>query len=132
MSSVEDDALSIVDAYHQAWTSGDVDRAMTYVSDDVRCFAPDENVTTKGDWQEYLAGFIPMLTGAPELTRMTDAGRVALWYFPQTAVTTTTLASELFTVRGRRIVEIRLAFDRLGYISHGQLTSGKTLRRTGG
>jgi len=30
------------------------------------------------------------------------------------------LASELFTVRGGQIVEIRLAFDRLGYISQEQ------------
>jgi hypothetical protein len=45
---------------------------------------------------------------------------VALWYFPQTAVTQTTLASELFTVRNGQIVEIRLAFDRLGYIPPDQ------------
>ena len=120
MSKIDDDALSTVEAYHQAWTSGDVDRALTYLSEDVRCFAPDENVTTKGDWHEYLTSFVPMLTGAPEHTRMTDGDRVALWYFPQTAATTTTLASELFTVRGRQIVEIRLAFDRLGYVPQGQ------------
>jgi hypothetical protein len=116
MSNIGHDAASTVDAYHQAWTSGDVDRALTYVSDDARCFAPDEEVTTKGDWREYLAGFVPMLTGAPEHTRMTDGDRVALWYFPQTAVTKTTLAGELFTVRGGQIVEIRLVFDRLRYI----------------
>ena len=116
MPSVDHDALSIVQAYHQAWTGGDVERALTYVSDDVRCFAPDENVTTKDDWHNYLAGFVKMLTGAPEHGRMTDGDRVAIWYFPQTAVTTTTLASELFTVRDGQIVEIRLAFDRLGYL----------------
>ena len=116
MTHTEDDALSTVEAYHQAWTGGDPDRALTYVSEEVRCFAPDENVTTKADWREYLANFAPMLTGAPEHTRMTQGDRVALWYFPQTAVTTTTLASELFTVRAGQIVEIRLAFDRLGYI----------------
>ncbi len=33
MSNVDDSALSTVEAYHQAWTSGDVDRALTYVSD---------------------------------------------------------------------------------------------------
>jgi len=120
MSNTDDDALSTVEAYHQAWTSGDVDRAMTYVSGDVRCFAPDQNITTKGDWHKYLRSFLPMLTGAPEHTRMTDGNRVALWYFPQTAVTTTTLASELFTVRGGQIVEIRLTFDRLGYMPQGQ------------
>ena len=116
MPNLDPDALSTVEAYHQAWTSGDVKRALTYVSDDVRCFAPDENVTTKNDWHDYLAGFVPMLTGAPEHARMSDGDRVALWYFPQTAVTNTTLASELFTVRDGQIVEIRLAFDRLGYI----------------
>ncbi|MGH3494371.1 MAG: nuclear transport factor 2 family protein, partial [Sciscionella sp.] len=98
MPNVDDETLSTVEAYHRAWTGGDVDRALTYVSDDVRCFAPDENVTTKGDWHEYLAGFVPRLTGAPEHTRMTYGNRVALWYFPQTKATTTTLASELFTV----------------------------------
>ena len=120
MPTAENDALSTVEAYHQAWTGGDVDRALSYVSDDVRCFAPDENVTTKSDWHDYLTSFVPMLTGAPEHTRMTDGDRVALWYFPQTATTTATLASELFTVRGGQIVEIRLAFDRLGYVPQPQ------------
>jgi ketosteroid isomerase-like protein len=115
-----DDALSTVVAYHEAWTGGDVDRALTYVAEDVRCFAPDEAVTTKSDWQAYLTRFVPMLTGAPEHSRMTDGDRVALWYFPQTAVTTRTLASELFTVQDGKIVEIRLAFDRLGYVPPGQ------------
>ncbi len=120
MPNVDHDALSTVEAYHQAWTSGDVERALTYVSDDVRCFAPDENVTTKNDWHDYLASFVPMLTGATEHTRMTDGDRGALWYFPQTAATNTTLASELFTVRHGQIVEIRLAFDRLAYIPQQQ------------
>lgn len=116
MPNLVDDAHSTVEAYHRAWTSGDVDRALTYLADDARCFAPDDTITTKADWRGYLAAFVPMLTGAPEHARMTDGNRVALWYFPQTEATTTTLASELFTVEEGQIVEIRLAFDRLGYI----------------
>lgn len=109
-------AESVVDAYHQAWTTGDVDQALTYLADDVRCHAPDESVTTKDDWRHYLVSFVPMLTAAPEHTRMVDGNRIALWYFPQTAVTTTTLASELFIVEAGQITEIHLAFDRLGYL----------------
>jgi ketosteroid isomerase-like protein len=120
MPDAENATLSIVEAYHSAWTSGDVDRALAYVSDDVRCFAPDENVTTKQDWHEYLASFVPMLTAAPEHARMAAGDQVALWYFPQTAVTQTTLASELFTVRDGQIVEIGLAFDRMGYVPADQ------------
>lgn len=116
MPSTDREPSAVVDSYHRAWTSGAVDEAMTYLADDVRCHAPDENVGTKEAWREYLASFVPMLTGAPEHTRMIDGERVALWYFPQTAATSTTLASELFTVRDGRIVEIRLAFDRLGYV----------------
>ncbi len=116
MSNTSEDALTTVLAYHHAWSTGDVDHALTFVSDQVRCFAPDEDVTTKSDWRGYLTRFLPMLTGAPEHARMSDGSRVALWYFPQTAVTKTTLASELFTVDEGQIVEIRLAFDRLGYV----------------
>lgn len=116
MPNVNTDALSLVQDYHQAWTSGDVTRALTHVSDDVRCYAPDESISTKDDWRTYLSRFAPKLTGAPELFKMADGNRVALWYFPQTATTTTTLASELFTVEDGQIVEIRLAFDRRGYV----------------
>lgn len=114
--STNNDPETIVDAYHQAWTGGDVDQALTYLADGVRCYAPDENVTTKEDWRDYLTGFLPRLVAAPEHARMFDGDRVALWYFPQTATATATLASELFTVRDAQIVEIRLAFDRLGYM----------------
>ncbi|MCR2809511.1 MULTISPECIES: hypothetical protein [unclassified Microbacterium] len=54
---------AIVDAYHRAWTSGDVDRALDHVSDSLIC--------------------------------------------------------ELFTVEGDQITDIRLSFDRLGYLPHG-------------
>lgn len=104
-----------VDAYHAAWTSGDVDAALALIADEAVFAAPDPEVTSKAAWRVYLASFVPMLTGAPELTRMADGDRVALWYYPQTAVTQSTLASELFTVRDGRITEIRLAFDRMSY-----------------
>jgi len=110
-----DGPTSVVDAYHQAWTTGDIDVAMSHLSDDVRCVAPGEGVRTKQDWRAYLAGFQPMLTGAPEHARMARGEQVAVWYYPQTASTSTALASELFTVRGGRITDIRLTFDRLSY-----------------
>ena len=116
MTPTANDPSTIVRDYHDAWTSRDVDLALSYVSEDVRCFAPDEDVSTKGDWHRYLSGFTPMLTGAPTHAELSDGNRVALWYFPQTAVTTTTLASELFTVEDGLIVEIRLVFDRLSYV----------------
>ncbi|MCU1410514.1 MAG: polyketide cyclase [Rhodoglobus sp.] len=109
-------ATEIVEDYHRAWTTGDVERALLLVADDAICSAPDPQVSTKEHWRSYLGGFAPRLTAAPEVTRMTDSNRVALWYYPQTETTKTTLASELFVVENDLIVEIRLAFDRLGYV----------------
>ena len=114
------DPAAVVDAYHRAWTSGQVDLALSHVSDDVRCSAPDQQAMTKDQWRAYLSGFQPMLTGVPERARMSSGEQVALWYYPQTAVTSTTLASELFTVRDGRIVAIDLPFDRLGYLPLGE------------
>lgn len=110
----------VVDAYHRAWTTGDIGTAMSLVDDDVVVSAPNEEVRTREDWQAYIAGFAPRLTGAPLVTRLVDGDHVALWYLPQTAVTTTTQASELFTVRDGRITEIRLVFDRPAYVPPGQ------------
>jgi hypothetical protein len=112
-------ATQIVENYHHAWTSGDVDSALQYVSEAARCSAPDPDIRTKTDWRGYLQAFVPMLTGTPELARMSDDNRVALWYYPQTSTTKTTLASELFVVEDGAIVEIHLSFDRLGYAPNG-------------
>ncbi len=107
---------SLVESYHAAWTSGDIAGALALVDEDAEFEAPDDRVRSKADWERYLAGFAPRLTGAPVVARLVDGDRVALWYRPQTAATTTVLAAELFTVRAGRIVGIRLAFDRLGYL----------------
>ena len=116
------DPASVVDAYHRAWTSGEIDLALSHVSDDARCCAPGEQVMTKEDWRTYLTGFQPRLTAAPEHARMSSGEQVALWYYPQTAATSTALASELFTLRDGRIVDIRLTFDRLSYAPPGRGT----------
>ena len=65
MANLVHDALSIVEAYHQAWTSGDVQRALIYVSDDVRCFPPDEPVPPQQGWPDHPARLAPVPAGAP-------------------------------------------------------------------
>lgn len=107
--------LDIVLEYHRAWTSRDLDQAMTHVSDDIVCRAPGEELVGKEAWRAYLAGFVPNLTGLTDVAHFADDDRVALFYYPQTAATSTALAAELFTVSNGKIVELRLTFDRLSY-----------------
>lgn len=108
-------AATIVAEYHRAWTTGDVDEALTWVADDIVCRAPGEDISGKPAYREFLAGFAPALTGLADIANFADGERVALFYYPQTAVTTTAPAAECFTVRDGRIVDSVLVFDRLSF-----------------
>lgn len=101
--------------YHRAWTGGDVDGAMTFVADDVVCRAPGADLVGKDAYRAFIAGFAPTLTGLVDIASFADGDRVALFYYPQTAATSTAPAAECFTVRDGRIVESVLIFDRLSY-----------------
>jgi ketosteroid isomerase-like protein len=108
-------ALEIVQKYHQAWTTGDVDGAMEYVADDVVVHAPGADITGKDSYREYLRGFTAVMTGLTELAALGGDDRAVLFYFPHTAVTKTAPASECFRVDQGLIRESHLVFDRMSY-----------------
>lgn len=108
-------AYDVVQQYHRAWTTGDVERAMTHVADDIGCRAPGQDLDGKAAYQAFIGAFAPTLTGIADLAALSDGDRVALFYYPQTATTSTAPAAELFTVREGRIAESVLIFDRLSY-----------------
>ena len=108
-------APDVVKNYHRAWTSGDVERAMTYVSDDITCRAPGIELNGRSAYQEFIAGFAPTLTGVGDIAEFAAGDRVALFYYPQTAATSTTPAAECFTVTDGKISDSVLIFDRLSY-----------------
>lgn len=108
-------ASAIVEQYHRAWTSGSIDAAMALVDDDVFCRAPGTDLDGKAAYRAFIEGFAPMLTGIGDIAAFADGERVALFYYPQTAATSTTPAAECFTVRDGLIVESVLVFDRLSY-----------------
>lgn len=116
----DDTPDNIVRQYHRAWTSGDVEAAMTHVADDIACRAPGVDLDGKDAYRGFIGGFAPMLTGIGEIAEFVDGDRVALFYYPQTAATSTAPAAELFTVKDGKIAESVLIFDRLSYRPPGQ------------
>lgn len=114
------DAVNTVLEYHRAWTSGDVAGALALVAEDVVCHAPGEDLVGKEAYREFLAGFAPSLTGVSEVVSFVDGDRVALFYYPHTASTTTAPAAEHFTLRGGVIAENVLVFDRLSFAASDQ------------
>lgn len=110
-----DTAYDIVQKYHRAWTSGDIDTAMSYVAEEITCRAPGVDLNGKDAYRGFIGGFAPMLTGIGDIAEFSDGDRVALFYYPQTAATSTTPAAELLTVEDGRITTSVLIFDRLSY-----------------
>lgn len=113
-------ALDIVKRYHHAWTSGDIDAAMTHVADDISCRAPGGDIEGKTAYREYIAAFAPRVIEVGEIAEFAAGDRVALFYHPRTEASRDAPAAECFTVRDGRIVENVLIFDRLSYGPAGQ------------
>jgi len=65
---------------------------MDRVAEDVVCRAPGEDLAGKDAYREYLASFAPALTGLADAATFAEEDRVALFYYPQTAATSTALA----------------------------------------
>ncbi|WP_282851746.1 nuclear transport factor 2 family protein [Gulosibacter sediminis] len=110
-----DNAQTIVQQYHRAWTSGDIDTAMDLVADDIACRAPGGDLHGKEAYRGFIGGFAPMLTGIGDIAEFVDGDRVALFYYPQTAATSTTPAAEFFTIEDGKIAQSVLIFDRPSY-----------------
>ena len=110
----------IVTSYHRAWTTGDIETAMSYIDEGITCRAPGIDLEGKQAYQDFIAGFAPRLTGIGEIAGFAEGERVALFYYPRTAATSTSPAAECFTVRDARITESILIFDRLSYEPRAQ------------
>ena len=113
---------SIVKAYHRAWTGGDVEAAMALVADDVTCRAPGVDLHGKSEYERFIGSFAPRLTGLADITSFADGNRIALFYYPHTAVTNVAPVAECFTVRGGKIVDNVLIFDRLSFAPPAGIT----------
>ena len=51
--TTSDHALRVATAYHEAWTSGDLDKAMSFMTDDVVVHAPGKEINGKEEYRAY-------------------------------------------------------------------------------
>jgi len=54
MTETTSPALRIALAYYQAWTSHDLDRAMSYIADDIICDAPGGQLAGAAAYRGFL------------------------------------------------------------------------------
>jgi limonene-1,2-epoxide hydrolase len=105
-------ALAAALAYHQAWTSHDLDQAMTYIADDITCDAPGGRISGSQQYRGFLGGFMAQLTGVETVAAFGDDATAVLFYYPHTANVSDAPTAECFTVTGGKITRSVLVFDR--------------------
>jgi hypothetical protein len=105
-------ALATALAYHQAWTSQNLDEAMTYIADDITCDAPGTRITGAQPYRDFLGQFMTRLISVETVAAFGDGTTAVLFYYPRTANVSDAPTAECFTVTGAKITRSVLVFDR--------------------
>ena len=108
-------ALATAQAYYDAWTGKDFDRAMTYVAEDIVCDAPAGRLVGAAEFRAFMEPFSKIVTRAELLAAFGDEDTAVLIYDTDTLPVSGAPGAERITVRAAKIVHIRIIFDRLPF-----------------
>jgi SnoaL-like protein len=119
-TSVGRKPLEVAMAYHQAWTSKNVDDALSYVADDIACDSPTGHLQGLEQYRPFLANFAPIVKGYDMIAALGDEDTAILVYDLHTIPVSSGLVCECFTVSQGRITRNRLIFDQTPYTAARQ------------
>ena len=112
MTETTSPALRIALAYYQAWTSHDLDRAMSYIADDIICDAPGGQLAGAAAYRGFLGPFVQILTGSELLAAFGDKQTALIMYDTETVPVKSAPGAEYVTVTDGKITYSRFIFDR--------------------
>ncbi|HKA09700.1 MAG TPA: nuclear transport factor 2 family protein [Candidatus Dormibacteraeota bacterium] len=104
-------ALTVVRAYHRAWTSQDFDEAGRYLSDDLSTDVPINTYGSKAEWIEAVRGTRQAITSIEVLAEFSNDGEALLLYDMEIKPIGDIRIAEHFTVADGRITGIRHVHD---------------------
>lgn len=112
MTDTTSPALRTALAYYEAWTSHDLDTAMTYVADDIVCDAPAGRIEGVEAYRGFMGPFIQSVTGSTLIAAFGDDEKALVMYDAATVPVQSAPGAECVTVRDGRITHSRFIFDR--------------------
>lgn len=112
MTDATSPALRIALAYYHAWTSHDLDQAMSYIADDIVCDAPAGRLHGAGAYRDFMGPFIGILTGSELIAAYGDEKTALVMYEAQTVPVPSAPGAECVTVADGKITRSRFVFDR--------------------
>jgi SnoaL-like domain len=105
-------ALQAALDYYAAWTSKDMDRAMTYIADDILCDAPAGRLKGAAAYRSFLEPFTQILTGSRMIAAFGDENTALVMYDTDTVPVKHAPGAECVTVKAGKIVHSYFLFDR--------------------
>jgi len=105
-------ALGTALAYYQAWTGHDLDKAMSYIADDIVCDAPAGRLEGAAAYRGFMAPFVQILRGATLIAAFGDDQTALIVYDTETVPVPSAPAAECVTVTDGKITYSRFIFDR--------------------
>jgi len=112
MTDTTSPALRTALAYFQAWTGHDLDKAMSYIADDIVCDAPAGRLEGADAYRGFMGPFVQLLTGATMIAAFGDEQTALVMYDTQTLPVKSAPGAECVTVKDGKITYSRFIFDR--------------------
>jgi SnoaL-like domain len=112
MTEIASRALDTALAYHRAWTSHDLDQAMSYIADDIVCDAPAGRLEGAQAYRGFMGPFLQILVGSELIAAFGDDQTALIMYDTETVPVKTAPAAECVTVADGKITYSRFVFDR--------------------
>jgi len=112
MSDANSPALQTALAYYHAWTSHDLDTAMSYVADGIVCDSPAGRLDGADAYRGFMDPFVKILTGSSIIAAFGDEETALVMYDTATVPVRSAPAAECVRVRDGKITRSRFFFDR--------------------
>src|SRR6516165_1912038 len=112
MTQTTSPALAIALAYYQAWTGHDLDKAMSYIADDIVCDTPAGRLEGADAYRGFLGPFVQITTSATMIAAFGDDETALVMYDTQTVPVKSAPGAECATVKDGKITYSRFVFDR--------------------
>jgi hypothetical protein len=107
--------LQVALAYHAAWTSKNIDQAMTYIAEDIVCDAPAGRIEGADAYRAFMAPFVQILISAEMIAAFGDDEKALVMYDTETVPVKSAPAAECVTVENGKIAYSRFIFDRVPF-----------------
>jgi hypothetical protein len=105
-------ALDVALAYFHAWTGHDLDKAMSYIADDIVCDAPAGRLEGAAAYRDFMGPFVQILTGSELVAAFGEDEKAVVMYDTETLPVKSAPGAECVTVKDGKIIRSLFIFDR--------------------